>query len=368
MRCERSEGLLGFGWQRALASIAALAVAAQVATADAASDFAAACTLRADEARAAGRAVVRGEEGWLFLTSELRHLGVGPFWGEAAKTASLATRDDARDPLPVILDTARQLRERNIALLVVPVPPRAVVYADRLWPEAPKDAEGRPQRLDRTLAEFHGLLRAGGVDTLDLTDALLAARATDGAEGPAYCRQDSHWSPRGASVAAREIAAWLRARDLLPNGSLSVTESVETVDVSGDLWRLLDDPAAPRERLPLLRVAGAGGTPVAENPHSPLLLLADSHGLVFHEGGDMHAEGAGLSDHMSSQLGLAVDLMARRGSAATAVRIDLARRIRAEPDFATVKKAVVWCFAARELSESAGWRLVPLFPAEGNSP
>ena len=37
-------------------------------------------------------------------------------------------------------------------------------------------------------------------------------------------------------------------------------------------------------------------------------------------------------------------------------------RIRAEADFATVKKVVVWCFAARELTESAGWRAVPLFP------
>ena len=55
---------------------------------------------------AGGTLVVRGDDGWLFLTSELRHLGVGPFWGEHAAAASKATRPDAVDPLPAKLGRA----------------------------------------------------------------------------------------------------------------------------------------------------------------------------------------------------------------------------------------------------------------------
>ena len=82
----------------------------------------------------------------------------------------------------------------------------------------------------------------------------------------------------------------------------------------------------------------------------------------------MHAEGSGLSDHLAAALAMPVDLIARRGSAATSVRIDLARRTRADPEFAAAKKVVVWCFAARELTESAGWRDVPLFPPKATIP
>lgn len=345
-----------------LSILLSLATVAQLSADDAAAGFAAFCKQRAEDARTAGQAVVRGQEDWLFLSSELRHLGVGPFWGDAAQTASASTREDARDPLPAILDTARQLREKGIALLVVPVPPRAVVYADELWAEAPKTDAGMPLRLDTVLVEFYGLLRSNGVDVLDLTDAFLAARGADASAGPVYCRQDSHWSPRGAGIAAGAIAAWVTNKNVVAAGTLDATVTTGTSEISGDLWRLLEDASVPRERLPLYRVVGADKATVRSDPVSPVLVIADSHGLVFSAGGDMHAEGGGVGELLAAVLRQPVDVMARRGSAATAVRIDLARRIRAEADFATVKKVVVWCFAARELTESAGWRAVPLFP------
>ncbi len=331
--------------------------------AESADAFAAFCRARAAEAREAGEAVVRGTPPWLFLTSELRHLGVGPFWGVSARMASAAAREDARDPLPVIVDTARQLRERGIALLVVPVPPRAVVYADALCPDGAWMVDGGPHPgLADALATFYTLLQAEGVAVLDLSPALRTARLTDGEAGPVYCMQDSHWRPRGAAVAAREVAAWIHDNTGVPPGDLATVSTEETVDVSGDLWRMLGDETLARETVPLLRVTDSSGGLIVPDPLSPVLVLADSHGLVFSAGGDMHATGAGWVEHLVAALGRPVDVIARRGSAATAVRIDLARRIRADSAFASTKRVVVWCFAARELTESSGWRDVPLFP------
>jgi len=96
---------------------------------------------------------------------------------------------------------------------------------------------------------------------------------------------------------------------------------------------------------------------------SPVLVLADSHGLVFHDGGDMYAKGAGLVDLLSAELGAPVDLIATRGSGATPVRITLARRARRDRTYLARKKVIIWCFAAREFTESfSGWRKVRLLP------
>ncbi len=82
--------------------------------------------------------------------------------------------------------------------------------------------------------------------------------------------------------------------------------------------------------------------------------------LSFNAGGDMHAEGAGFADQLALELGFAVDLVGVRGSGATAARINLLRRARQTPDYWSNKKLVIWCFAARELTESDGWRNVPI--------
>jgi alginate O-acetyltransferase complex protein AlgJ len=74
---------------------------------------------------------------------------------------------------------------------------------------------------------------------------------------------------------------------------------------------------------------------------------------VFHGGGDMHARGAGLADHLGEELGFPVDLAAVRGSGATPSRITLLRR----RDNLAGKKVVIWCMSVREFTEGAqGWR------------
>ena len=92
------------------------------------------------------------------------------------------------------------------------------------------------------------------------------------------------------------------------------------------------------------------------------MLLGDSHNLVFHSGEDMHATASGLADQLAFELGIAVELVAVRGSGATPARVNLLRRAQRDPDYWSGKRLVIWCFAARELTESDGWSLVPIAP------
>jgi len=100
--------------------------------------------------------------------------------------------------------------------------------------------------------------------------------------------------------------------------------------------------------------------PVQPDAGSPILLLADSHGLVFHLGEDMHARGAGLADQLAMEFSIPVECLAVRGSGATPARISLYRKQRRIDGYLASKKALIWCFAAREFTESSGWRKVPV--------
>ena len=315
----------------------------------------------ASDAETADRIGVTGRDGWVFFGPELRHLSLGRFWGPDATAVSRFRRPADADPLPAIQDFKRQLYDLGIELLLVPVPPKAVIF-----PEKVSDAITIPipvPRLDPAHQQFYERLRTDGVDVLDLTDLFIAERFHP--DGPLYCRTDTHWSGTGCTVAARAIADAIRGRgwyDELDTHPYAAAWYSTTI--TGDLTREGDVSGRPEE----LRLRGVvTGTerdrsPVSPDPTSPIVLLGDSHNLVFHAGDDMHATGAGLPDQLAFELGLPIDLVAVRGSGATPARVNLLRRVQADPEYWSRKQLVIWCFAARELTESDGWRLVPIAP------
>ena len=108
---------------------------------------------------------------------------------------------------------------------------------------------------------------------------------------------------------------------------------------------------------------GTGGKiePVPSDKNSPVLLLGDSHTMVFTDGPStgMHCHGAGLQDQLQYELGFAIDRMANKGSGLVQARRSLLMRVRSEPDFWQQKKLVIWVFSTRELTQSSD-RLIKL--------
>lgn len=306
----------------------------------------------AQRAAEQGTIVVEGREGWLFFGPELRHLGVGKFWSEEAAAVSRARQPEWADPLPAILDFHRRLRELGVELVIIPVPPKAIVYPDKV-PSSIEWSDEVPPRLDVRHQAFYTLLRENGIDVLDLTEVFLSNRSHP--KGHMYCQQDTHWSGIATTLAAAQIALMIRSRawfEDVPKTTFS--EEWKSVEIAGDLWTALEEPSRPKEQVTLRFIRSE------PDPESPVVLLGDSHTLVFHAGGDMHAEGAGLADQLALELGFPVDLSGVRGSGATAARINLLRRGQADPDYWANKKLVIWTFAAREFTESDGWREVPI--------
>lgn len=315
-----------------------------------------------EEARQQGIMAVRGIDGWLFFDQELAHITAGQFWGEQAAQVSRAIKPDFADPLPAILDFHAQLKEIGVKLLLVPVPPKAMVYPDRLMDGLSFDHVS--PRLDVVHQEFYALLRKNGLEVLDLTDVFLKERFQE--HGPLYCRQDTHWSGAGCVLAAREIAAFVKQMSWHEHiQGQPFASQWQNVVISGDLWRALGDSNLKRETVALRQVGrqtASGLESVEPDQSSPIILLGDSHNLVFQAGGDMHARGAGLADQLALELGLPVDLIAVRGSGATPARINLFRRAQRAPGYWQDKMLVIWVFTAREFTHADGWRMVPIAP------
>jgi len=324
-------------------------------------DMAAKAQWAADQNKSA----VPGADGWLFLPAELTHIAAGEFWGERAAEVSTATKPEWADPLPAIVDFHKQLEALGVELLFVAVPPKAVIYPEQVsgvYNE--KIAPNYPStpRLDTADAAFYDELRKHGVHVIDLTPDLLALKSES--DQPVYCAQDTHWSAPAVKLTAQKIRQVAAQRDWYKPAEAKAYQTQDrTVELTGDLWQTNRDATLPKESITLTYV-GEPGTdplaPVADDPASPVLLLGDSHLLVFHVGGDMHTVGAGLAEHTARELGRPVDVIGVRGSGATPCRVNLIRKAYRDPAYLTDKKLVVWVLTAREFTQTTGWRMLPV--------
>jgi hypothetical protein len=338
-----------------LASALVGLIAAQTPVTEAQRKFASELAAKVQTLENRKAAAGAGEDGWLFFSGELRLLSLGRFWGDEAAKVSRARKPELANPIVAIVDFHQQLKARGIELVVVPVPPKAAVYPEKIVP----GFDLRTNDPAPVLRQFWEELRATGIDVLNLSPVLIQNR--EHARGPVFCKTDSHWSGIGCALAAEAIAEHVRRKLPAPAARKEYTSDWKEVQITGDLAGLLPPDARKPgpERISVQSVSEKGtGAAVEPDPNSPLLLLGDSHTLVYH---DFLAERAGLIDQLALELGFAPDLIGTRGSGATPVRINLYRRSLKDPGYLAKKKVVVWCFAAREFTEATeGWAKAPV--------
>ena len=270
---------------------------------------------------------VEGADGWRFLPAELRF---------ADKLASPDIASMTAPAAGAIADFAAQLKVEGIQLVVIPIPPKALVKAAALGisaDEAKKMREG--------WSAIMAALTLQGVQVLDLLPDY------DTLQDPAFCLRDTHWSGHGIEAAVSRLAA------AIEESGLTVKKPApapwKETSIRGDLG---GDPENVKLHFPEVNAAAK----------APVLLLGDSHVLVFHQGGDMHAAGAGLPEQVGAFLGAMPEVLGVRGSGATSSRMQLARRARSEPGSLKDMKVVAWVFAGREFTEADMWKKVPIFP------
>ena len=284
-----------------------------------------------------------GRDGWLFLPAEARYLASGRFWGAAADPGT-----GGEDPLEVVVDFARQLRERGAGLLFVPVPPKLALEPGELLDGLP----ATPVLIDAATPAFLADLAARGVAGVDLYPAFFAARRAGGE--PMAAASDSHWSPRGCKIAAAEVARVVREKwPGLAVGGGGATPAPPSLRhaIPGDLRELLPEPRPPRETLTFYPAATGEPDP-GDLSGGPILVLGDSHVLVY------RTRRSGFTDHLERDLGLRLDQLGVEAGGPTGARQALARR----PDLLAGRKLVIWISAARLFVAGPPWLRVELPP------
>ena len=306
-------------------------------------------------ANAGADSVVAGKEGWLFLKEELEQLSSLVLSGQGIEPFSKATKKEYADPVPAIIDFNNQLAERDIDLLFVLIPPKALIYPDMLPDSFSQDfSQDQVAELEKPYLDLFATLTEQGVNVLDLIPVFKKERN----DRQLYCKTDSHFSGAGVETVAREAAKYIMAAEWYKGiPKKEYVSKQKKVYIHGDLAEMKGD--STNESL-LLGFVSNKESSITADPASPVLLLGDSHTLVFSVGGDMHTKGAGLFDHLALEVGFPVDRIGVRGSGATPSRIKLYQRSRKEPDFLKNKKTIVWCLSARELTGQGGWRKIPV--------
>jgi hypothetical protein len=339
-----------------------------------------------------------GRDRWLFYRPDVRYL-VEPDWPQENAADSKwvdpsANHTRRENVIRAIVRFRDQLKERGIALVVMPVPGKPSVYPDQVT----RREIGQQQQFRSPTLELLDALRSQGVASVDLFAAFRDTRSeagNGGASGTLYLAQDTHWTPRGAQVAAHIVATQLRKMHFAPAAAKEFRTRPVGVTRWGDILDMMQIPGL-REACPPQPVACEQVLDPALGPLVPsasdrpgtyrypgqkasALVLGDSFCRIYQYPeprslGEMPANAlagpkddsgtkrllpgsAGFISHLALALKSPVDAIVSDGGASTDVR----RKLSTNPEILEGKQVVVWEFVERDIALGGpGWEDVPL--------
>lgn len=332
-----------------------------------------------------------GEGRWLFYRQDVEFL---------VQPSPLDERSAKLDnPVQAILRFRDQLKAKGVELLVVVTPGKPSVYPERLTGASPVAGINGADISRGATAAGHGKsildsLARLGLHTVDLYTPLLAAKADDAKLGPLYLNDDTHWTPRGAELAAGVIAG--KVREMVDAGIVDIGEpSMEYVasdsvaDRMGDIGEMsglnkfnvfktqrvighvisqqevseraqtLDSTETPADSLvDSAAVQEAIAYDTVRTPFkddfrkAKILILGDSFSRIYQTDSPVNA---GWIAHFAKEMGRPVASIVSDGGASTLVREKLARKA----GVLKGKKLLIWEFVERDLRFGAeGWKEV----------
>jgi hypothetical protein len=325
-------------------------------------EFRATCKTMAAQTISGTEKLVQGRDGWLFVKSELRYVAAGSYIGEAARSANPDAPPQFAEPIPAIVDFNAQLEQRGIELYFVPIPVRPVIYPEGvLGAERLATLDSVPN-FNRHLKKLLATLRDRGVRVIDLGPRFRKQRE-HAERGSVFYPSSTHWTPYGASLASRALAKEMTARpwyEAVPK--YEYRQRWTTKEYSGGTYKAFEsatgkslEPDSISMRRILLRTPSGNQRLELRNPDSPVIVMGDSN-TIWWKGPQ-----SALPHQLAFDLGFPVDVLSTKGGGANETRLNLARRIGAEPGYLDGKKAVIWCFSARAFTGTEeGWIPIPL--------
>jgi hypothetical protein len=337
---------------------------------------------------------VLGRDQWLFYRPDLRYLVdpdvVSSVASDSKWVEPVQNRSHRESVARAIVRFRDQLKQRGIALVVVPMPGKPSAYPDQVT----RRETGKQQQFRSPTQKLIEALRHESIPTVDLFEAFSSARAAS-ANAPLYLAHDTHWTPRGAQLAAQVVANQLRDLKLAPESAIEFKTQTVPVTRWGDILDMMQIPglreAFPPEKVECQQVLGAAQGPLVPSPAdrpgtfrfpaqgTSVLVLGDSFCRIYQfpepqslgeqpnatPARDKNESGtkrllpgsAGFISHLALALKSPVDAIVSDGGASTDVR----RKLNTNPEILEGKKVVIWEFVERDIALGAqGWEEVPL--------
>lgn len=292
--------------------------------------------------------VVMGPRGWLFYGQGVEHV-IGPPFLDPGVLQGARSQTSSRfaDPRTTIVNTFLQFRKRGIELILLPVPDKATVYAEELWPG---DPNRKPGIQNASFEAWKNEMKAAGIRVFDPTELLLRAKQKGIAT---FSATDTHWTPRAIQLSAWGLASVIRAEHYLPPlprpkyrlNTIQIHAPTDLVEMGGEALKKKKFVPA---QLPMRSVRKANGRIMQPTINSDVLVLGDSCA------GSYRVYGSDLASQLSFELGRPVDAVTKSNGGSWGARYRLRELMEKGEDHLAGKKLVIWEFVARDLS-SGDW-------------
>ena len=282
-----------------------------------------------------------GEGRWLFYRQDVEFL---------VQPSPLDVRSAKLDnPIQAILKFREQLKKKGVELLVVITPGKPSIYPERLTGVDGLKLAGHGKAILDSLTRL-------GLNTVDLYTPLLAAKVDDANLGALYLDDDTHWTPRGAELAAGEIAK--KVNSMVNAGLIDIGEPSVDYEVSDSLADRMGDigEMSGLNKFNVFKVQQVTGHVVSpfkdDFRKSKILILGDSFSRIYQTDAPVNA---GWIAHFAKNISRPVSSIVSDGGASTLVREKLARKA----GVLKGKKLLIWEFVERDLRFGAeGWKTI----------
>lgn len=305
--------------------------------------------------RAGNEQVYLGRDAWLFYRPDVDYVTGPPFLNPPQMTHRAHVDRVQPDPVRAIVDFRNQLTARGIDLVVMPVPMKPGIDANRF---SARVEEIAPLQ-NSSFLDFKARLESAGVRVFDPGPSLIQRKA-DRKGAPTYLESDTHWRPETMEFVAEKLAAFIQPHPSARPASVHVV--ARQIRGLGDIARMLRLPPSQtlyRPEQVTIHEVSSGDARWRPSNDADILLLGDSFSNIFSFDVLGWGESAGFAEHLSRALGVPLDCLLRNSDAAFATREMLGRDLARGRDRLAGKKLVVWEFAARELA-FGDWKMIDM--------
>ena len=312
-----------------------------------------------------------GREGWLMYRPDIDYATSRGFLDPALQQVRKRSGDAESeavqpDPVKAIVQFKRQLAARGIDLIVVPVPVKAIIHAEKM---SSRYTFSHPLFQNPSYDEFRQRLKREGVLLFDVAPLLIAEKQRSGQAQ--YLNTDTHWTPQAMELSARELAKFINNHIKLPDveraGFTRVKQSASNL---GDIAEMLKLPANQthykKQQVTIQQVQTPDGEPLYATRDADILLLGDSFSNIYSFGEMNWGEAAGFGEQLGFYLQRPFDAIINNAGGSYVTRQQLVRDLTRGKDRLRGKRLVIWEFAMRDLL-SGDWKLLNLPAAKKQS-